>query len=47
MIPAARKRFRHVVVVDCVATTVDDPVEVQDELNDLISTMTMPVPSAP
>ena len=37
-----RKRFRHV-VVDRIATTVDDVVEVQDELNYLISAMTTPV----
>ena len=37
-----RKRFRHV-VVDRIATTVDDAVEVQDELNYLISAMTTPV----
>ncbi len=35
------------VVVDRIATTVDDPVEVQDELNDFINAMTLPVPSAP
>ena len=34
-----RKRFRHV-VVDRIATTVDDPIEVQDELNHLIRAMT-------
>ncbi len=39
-----RKRFRHV-VVDRIATTVQDPVEVQDELNYLISAMTLPIPS--
>ena len=33
-----RKRFRHV-VVDRIASTVDDPIEVQDELNYLISAM--------
>jgi DNA-directed RNA polymerase specialized sigma24 family protein len=33
-----RKRFRHVVVAR-IATTVDDPVEVQDELNYLINAM--------
>ncbi len=33
-----RKRFRHV-VVDRIATTIDDPIEVQDELNYLISAM--------
>ena len=38
-----RKRFRHV-VVDRIATTVDDPVEVQDELNYLINAMTLPMP---
>ena len=36
-----RKRFRHV-VVDRIATTVQDPVEVQDELNYLINAMTIP-----
>ncbi|MBC7819983.1 MAG: sigma-70 family RNA polymerase sigma factor [Planctomycetaceae bacterium] len=40
-----RKRFRHV-VVDRIATTVDDPVEVQDELNYLINAMTLPMPSS-
>ncbi len=37
-----RKRFRHV-VVECITTTVDDPVEVQDELNYLINAMTLPI----
>lgn len=36
-----RKRFRRV-VVDRIATTVNDPVEVQDELNDLINALTRP-----
>ncbi len=36
-----RKRFRQIVVVR-IATTVDDPVEVQDELNYLINAMTLP-----
>lgn len=39
-----RKRFRHV-VVDRIATTVDDPIEVQDELNHLINVLTLPAPS--
>ncbi len=38
-----RKRFRKV-VVDRIATTVDDPVEVQDELNYLVNAMTLPIP---
>lgn len=33
-----RKRFRHIVVAK-ITTTVDDPVEVQDELNYLINAM--------
>ena len=33
-----RKRFRHI-VVEKISTTVDDPVEVQDELNYLINAM--------
>lgn len=37
-----RKRFRHV-VVDRIANTVDDPVEVQDELNYLINAMMLPM----
>ena len=36
-----RKRFRHV-VVDRIASTVNDPVEVQDELNYLINAMSLP-----
>ncbi len=41
-----RKRFRYV-VVDRITTTVDDPIEVQDELNYLINAMTLPIPSDP
>ena len=36
-----RKRFRHV-IVDRIASTVNDPVEVQDELNYLINAMSLP-----
>lgn len=39
-----RKRFRHV-VVDRISATVDDPIEVQDELNYLINAMTLPMSS--
>ena len=41
-----RKRFRHV-VVERITTTVDDPVEVQDELNYLIHAMTLPISNGP
>jgi RNA polymerase sigma factor (sigma-70 family) len=41
-----RKRFRQI-VVDRIATTVQDSVEVQDELSYLINAMTSPVPSGP
>ena len=41
-----RKRYRQL-VVDQIASTVDDPVEVQDELNYLINAMTSPIPNGP
>lgn len=40
-----RKRFRQV-VVDRIATTVEDPVEVQDELSYLINAITLPIPGS-
>lgn len=41
-----RKQFRHV-VVDRISSTVQDPVEIQDELNYLINAMTHPISSVP
>ena len=41
-----RKRFRQV-IVDRITATVSDPVEVQDELHELISAMTLTTTSGP
>lgn len=41
-----RKRFRQI-VVDRITTTVDDPLEVQDELNYLVNAMTLAIPNGP
>jgi len=41
-----RRRFRQI-VVGRIASTVDDPIVVQDELNYLIGALTSPLPSGP